>query len=317
MSADPPVRDELVSFLKLALLFIVLILGREAGRIYSSYTEVSQLSIIFDVREEELAGFIREFTSGGDPDLRVGLMLTLPSAQSIEGHVTKVPDYARRWLISVYLSAVVVRQPEVSDVDIRLWVEDELMAEQVFSFPREPVPYKALLKRNMSISIGDAEAFRRVIVEASDRYGGEVEFLFTGTVEAHLFWMRMSLPFFTLRYPLVTPPRFEILSSGWVGPDGAPVSEGRVGSEVFVSVLFENPTRVHSIWENVTVAIYETVSGEPVDRITKMVGTAPQTAGPYVFPFTPEREGSYSYVIEVSGDVIWEGSASFIAGPDD
>jgi hypothetical protein len=293
MSADPPARDELVSFLKLALLFIVLILGREAGRIYSSYTEVSRLSIIFDVREEDLAGFIREFTSGGDPDLRVGLMLTLPSAQSIEGHVTKVPDYARRWLISVYLSAVVVRQPEVSDVDIRLWVEDELMAEQVFSFPREPVPYKALLK------------------------GGEVEFLFTGTVEAHLLWMRMSLPFFTLRYPLVTPPRFEILSSGWVGPDGAPVSEGRVGREVFVSVLFENPTRVHSIWENVTVAIYETVSGEPVDRITKMVGTAPQTAGPYVFPFTPEREGSYSYVIEVSGDVVWEGSASFMAGPDD
>jgi hypothetical protein len=212
---------------------------------------------------------------------------------------------------------VVVRQPEVSDVDIRLWVEDELMAEQVFSFPREPVPYMALLKRNMTLSIGDADIFRRTVLEASYSHGGEIEFMFTGTVEAHILWMKMSLPFFTLRYPLVTPPRFEILSSGWVGPDGAPVSEGRVGSEVFVSARFENPTRVHSIWENVTVAVYETVSGEPVERITKTVGTAPQTVGPYVFPFTPEREGFYSYVIEVSGDVIWEGSGSFMAGPDD
>jgi len=316
MSADPPDRDELVSFLKLALLFIVLVLGREAGRIYSSYIEVSQLSIIFDVREEELAGFVREFTSGGDPDLRAGLMLSLPSAQSIEGHVTMVPDYARRWLISFYLSAVVVRQPEVSDVNIQLWVEDEFMVEQSFSFPREPVPYASLLKRNMSLSIGNADAFRRAIIEASDHHGGEVEFLFTGTVDAHLLWMRMNLPFFTMRYPLVTPPQFEILSSGWMGPDGAPVSEGRVGREVFVSARFENPTRVHSIWENVTVTVYETVSGEPVDRITKTVGIAPQTAGPYVFPFTPEREGSYHYIIEASGERVWEGFASFMAGPD-
>jgi hypothetical protein len=169
----------------------------------------------------------------------------------------------------------------------------------------------------MSISIGDADAFRRAVVEDSHRHGGEVEFLFTGTVEAYLLWMRMHLPFFTLRYPLVTPPRFGILSSGWVGPEGAPVSVGRVGREVFVPARFENPTRVHSIWENVTVAVYEAVSGEPVDRITKTVGTAPQTAGPYVFPFTPEREGSYRYVIEVSGNVIWEGKASFTVGPDD
>ena len=316
MPPDPPEREELVAFLKLAMLFIVLILGREAGRIYSSYDEVSQLSIIFDVREEELAGFVREFMEGGDPDLRVGLMLSIPSAQSIEGHVTRVPDYARRWLISVYLSAVVVRQPEVSDVEIQLWVEDELLEEQAFSFVREPVPYSRLLNRNMSLSIGDAEALRGAILEASDRHGGEVEFKFTGTVEAHLLWMRMRLPFFTLRYPLVTAPRFEILSSGWVGFGGAPVSGGIVGREVYVSARLENLARVHSVWENVTVSVYEAGSHESVDRITKTVGIAPQTAGSYVFSFTPEREGVYRYVIEASGERVWEGSASFMAGPD-
>jgi len=171
MSPDPPDREELFAFLKLAMLFIVLILGREAGRIYSSYTEVSQLSIIFDVQEEELAGFVQDFMDGGDPDLQVGLMLSIPSAQSIEGHVTRVPDYARRWLFSVYLSAVVVRQPEVSDVEIQLWVEDEFLEEQAFSFVREPVPYSSLLKRNMSLSIGDADAFRGAVLDASERYG--------------------------------------------------------------------------------------------------------------------------------------------------
>ena len=316
MSPDSPDREELFAFLKLAMLFIVLILGREAGRIYSSYTEVSQLSIIFDVREEELAGFVREFMEGGDPDLRVGLMLSISSAQSIEGHVTRVPDYARRWLISVYLSAVVVRQPEVSDVEIQLWVEDELLEEQAFSFVKEPVPYSSLLKRNMSLSIGDAEAFREAVLEASDRHGGEVEFRFNGTVDAHLLWMRMQLPFFTLRYPLVTAPRFVILSSGWVGFDGAPVSEGIVGREVYVSARFENLARVHSVWENVSVSIYEAGSHESVGRITKTVGIAPQTAGSYVFPFTPEREGVYSFVIEASEDRVWEGSATFMAWPD-
>jgi hypothetical protein len=316
MTSDPPDREEVFAFLKLAMLFIVLILGRETGRIYSSYTEVSQLSIIFDVQEEELAGFVREFMEGGAPDLQVGLMLSIPSAQSIEGHVTRVPDYARRWLISVYLSAVVVRQPEVSDVEIQLWVEDELMEEQAFSFVREPVPYSSLLKRNMSLSIRDTDAFRGAVLEASDRHGGEVEFRFTGTVDAHLLWMRMQLPFFTLRYPLMTAPQFEILSLGWVGSEGSPVTEGIVGREVYVSARLENPARIHSVWENVTVSIYMIGSDDDSDAITKTVGIAPQTTGSYVFPFTPEREGVYRFFIEASGDRVWEGSVSFMVGSD-
>jgi len=316
MSSDSPDREELGSLLKLVLLFIVLMLGREMGHTYDIYTEVSQLSIIFDVPEERLAEFVRELTTGGSQDLQMGLMLSLPSARSISGHVTTVPDYARRWLISVYLSPIVVRQPEVSDVEINLWIEDEFMMNQVFSFDREPVPYASLLKRNMSLSIEDIDVFRQTIFEASDSHGGEVEFKFTGTVDAHVLWYKMPLPFFTLRYPLVGPPRFEILSSGWVNSDGLPVSEGRVGRETYVSARLDNPTRVHSIWENVTVSVYEVGSDEFVDRITKTVGIAPQTSGYYVFPFAPEREGVYRYVIEVSGDTVWEDSASFMVGSD-
>lgn len=211
---------------------------------------------------------------------------------------------------------MVVRQPEVSDIEIQLWVEDEVMEEQGFSFVREPVPYSSLLKRNISLSIGNVEAFRGAILEASYSHGGEVEFRFTGTVDVHLLWMRMQLPFFTLRYPLVTAPRFEMQSSGWVGSDGTPVSEGIVGREVYVTARLENLARVHSVWENVTVSIYEAGSHESVDRIAKTVGIAPKTAGSYVFSFTPEKEGVYLYVIEASGERVWEGAVSFVAGPD-
>ena len=74
MSRDRPVRverDELVSALILVLFFFMVLAGRELGDIYSSYKEVSQLSIVFHVKEEELAGFVREVLAGGDADLEI------------------------------------------------------------------------------------------------------------------------------------------------------------------------------------------------------------------------------------------------------
>ena len=95
-----------------------------------------------------------------------------------------------------------------------------------------------------------------------------------------------------------------------------PVSEGIVGRQVYVSTRLENLARVHSVWENMTVSIYEAGSYDSVDRITKRVGLAPQTAGSYVFPFTPKEEGVYRYVIETPRGRVWEGSVSFMAGPE-
>lgn len=302
--------EELVSVLQIALLFFALLAGREIGDIYSNYHEVSQLSIIFDVREEELAGFVREALAGGDDDLEVGLAFTLPAARSIQEPVTQVPDYVRRWFISVTLSAVVVQQPEVSEVEVQLWVEGEPILSEAFTFEREKVPYMRLLGRNLALQIEEEEKFRRIVQEASDRYGGEVEFRFTGRALAHVQFLKVWLPFFTTRYPLVRAPHLDYVSSNWTDMNDRPIHRIGVGDDVSVSVHLRNPTRVHSIWENVTLTVYRTGSEDPVFTVQKEVGVAGGTTATYFFPASLDEPGVYLYSVEAPGgfSISWEGS---------
>lgn len=293
--------EDLVSVLQIALIFFALLAGKEIGDIYSSYREVSQLSIIFDVREEEIARFVREVIAGGEADLDVGLAFTLPSAWSIEGTVTEVPDYVRRWFISVTLSAVVVQQPEVSEVEVQLWVEGEPMLTETFPFEREKVPYMGLLKRTMALRIDDTERFHKAVQEASERYGGEVEFRFMGQALAHVQFLKVRLPFLTARYPLVKAPHLDYLSSTWTDTDSSPISLIRVGEDTYVSMRLRNPTRVHSIWENVTLAIYRAGSEDPVLTTKKEVGVAAGTTATYVFRLSIEEPGVYHYALEAPG----------------
>lgn len=304
MSRGRPVRverDELVSALILVLFFFMVLAGRELGDIYSSYKEVSQLSIVFHVKEEELAGFVREVLAGGDADLEIWLAFSLTGARSIEGLVPQVPDYVRRWFISVTLSPIIVKRPEVSEVEVQVWVEGELMLEESFPFEPEGVPYARLLGRNLSLAIEDAERFRRAVREASERYGGEVEFRFTGLALVHVRFLKVWLPFFTERYPLVRAPHLDLLSSDWMDADRLPVTRVSVGRDIYVSVYLRNPTRVHSIWEDVSVTIYRAGSAEPVLTTIKEAGVAPGTTATYVFPFSPEEHGVYRYTLEAPG----------------
>lgn len=290
--------EEVISALQIALIFFALLAGRELGNIYSTFGEVSRLSIVFDVREEELARFVREVLAGGDPDLEVGMAFTLPEARSIEGPVTEIPDYARKWFISVTLSAIVIQQPEVSQVDMQLWVENEHIQTETFYFERAGVPFRQLLKRNLSLHIEDVERFRQIIQAASELYAGEVEFKFSGQVLVHVRFLQTWLPFFTARYPLVKAPQLSYISSDWRDVEGNVIQKLETGGDAYVYIRLENPARVHSIWQNTTVRIFRDGYEMPVLSDTKELGVAAASAATYHFRFSMVDSGLYTYSIE-------------------
>jgi len=291
-------RDEIVSLLQAALLFFALLVGRELGDIYSTHHEVSQLSLGFVVEEEEIAGFIRDVLAGDDAALEVGLAFTLSQMRGVGEPVTKMPDYVRRWFISVTLSAIVVQQPEISEVEVNMYVEGEPVLTATFPFEREKVPYLRLLKRTMALHIEDPERFREIVQEASELYGGEVEFTFNGEALAHNLFLRAWLPFSTTSYPLVRAPHLDYLSSNWTNTEGQNIRRISAGRDVYVSVQLWNPTRVHSIWENVTVAVISEGSDVTIQKIQKEVGVAPTTEATYVFRLSLEEPGLYRYSLE-------------------
>jgi len=294
-------RDDLVTIIQIALLFFALLAGRELGNIYSAYGEVSRLSIACAVDEQVLADFLMKARAGGDVELPVGIMLTLPSFSNMQGPVTQTPDYVRRWLISVALSPVVVQQPDVSTVEAQLWAEGVPVTNKTFPFDREKVSYISLLNRTMALHIDDKIRFLEIVQEASEKYGGEVELRLTGRVLAHVAFLDVWLPFSTTRYPLVRAPHADYLSSGWTDVDGHDTSRMRVGEMAYISVSLRNPTRVHSIWDNVTATIYNVGSGEPVLTMNKTTGVAASTDATYVFPFIPKEPGVYFYSLEAAG----------------
>ena len=292
-------RDELISLLFLAFLFSVLLVGKELGSIYNVYGEISRLSVLFQLDEGELAGYVENVLGGEEPDLNVGISLTLPSFRNVEGIVTEMPDYARKWLISVAVSPIIVRQPEISDVEIRLLVEGEEVHFQRFPSKKERVPYISLLERSFSLYIEDVEGFREDVREASDLYGGEVEVTFTGRALLHVLFLKDWLPFSTTRYPLVRIPNVELESSWWVDSEMRTKLKAQTGKTAFIQFRIANPTRVHSIYENVTVTVYKQGSEEAIYTSWKIAPVAPGTTATYVYQFTPEEPGVYSYSLEV------------------
>jgi hypothetical protein len=246
-----------------------------------------------------MSGYLRDVLTGGTPDLGFGLSITLPAVDDETKLVTETPDYARRWLISVTLSAVAVRQPSVSDVELELLVEDEAFARETFTFPKEKVTYLGLVDRGVELRVGDAQSLRSTITEAAARHSGEVKMEVRGRVRAHLWFLETWLPFSTTRYPLVYVPHVLYGSSEWRALDGAAVSSVETGRQVMVSASFSNPTRVHSIRENVTCTIHR--DGVPVADVVKEVSVAPEGEAVYVFQYTPDEPGEYVYVL-ASGD---------------
>jgi hypothetical protein len=303
-------REEFIGLIQLVVLFTAILLGREIGNIYSTYNEVSRLSVNLNVPEEEIARYLRDSLQGNDAKLRVGLAITIPGYIGSEGSVTQTPDYVRKWLISVTLSPIVVRQPEVSDVELTVLLEGEKILSKTFSFPREKVGYISFVKRSLDIRVDDKETFKQLVRKAAEKYGGEVNIQFTGKVKTHLLFLESLLPFTTKSYPFVSAPKANIISTQWSNQTGEKISTSHIGKIVFTSIDVENPTRIHSITQNVTCKIFKEDKGislkEPVFEQTKQVIVASSSNATYVFLFTPPEAGVYRYYLETYGFTLKE-----------
>jgi hypothetical protein len=305
-------RNELISALSLVIIFLAALMGKEMGNLYASFEEMESLEVYFDVPEEELADYLIGVLNGQDVDLDVGLTITLPQESNMGRIVTETPDYVRRWLISLTLSAVTVRQPSVSDVEISLYVEGQPFINEVFEFNKEKVSYLGLIDREIELKINDLERFKSELQNAAKLYGGEVEVGFNGRVQTHLLWLNTWLPFSTTQYPLVSIPELDYKSSEWKNIEGGKIDSVEVGQDVFVSIHVGNPMRVHSFYENVTCTIYKENEITPVSKKWKEISVAPTSSADYVFPFILNESGKYSYRIESNTKVYVKSEDSML-----
>jgi len=309
MAETKPVqRDEIVGALILVLLFATVMIGREAGNFYASYEEMKSLKVLFKIEEEELSGYLRGVLGGETQEMGVGITVTLPSVSDEAGLVTDVPDYARRWLISVALSPVLVRQPSVSDVELQLFVEGELVADEIMPFPKVKVPYLGLIDREIEIHIDDPSRMGELIEMGARAHGGEVEVSARGRVRAHLWFLEAWLPFTTTRYPLVEPQSPVHLSSEWRTLDGRPAGSVEAGQGAYVYVRLGNPARVHSFRDNLTLLVLR--DGVQVAEVSKETPLAASSEGSYIFQFTPAEPGVYSYRLMFRDKVLVDSSAA-------
>ncbi|MCX6647988.1 MAG: hypothetical protein NTV61_01160 [Candidatus Bathyarchaeota archaeon] len=293
-------REEIIGLVQLVIIFTAILAGREVGNLYSSYNELSRLSVNLSFTEEEMSTYLRDTIQGRNSTLNVGMAVTIPGFTSTEGQVTQTPDYVRKWLISVTLSPIVVNQPEVSDVDLIMLVEGQQVLSKTYTFPKQKVGFISFLNRNIPLTVEDKAAFRRLVSEAAAAHAGEVEITITGHAKANVLFFESTLPFKTTKYPLVLPPSLTLDGSRWETIDGSGKTT-RVGELASVSISLSNPTRVHSLTQNVTCRIYMEGEAEPVATITKRTTAAAGTVSTYFFSFTPSQPGVYFYTLESGG----------------
>ena len=298
-------RNELIGALSVVILFVTILAGREAGHFYAEYQELNKLKVLLEVSEEELSRYILN-RDGSGTGMNIGLTITLPRVENEADIVTETPDYVRRWLISVTLSPVTVRQPSVSDVQMEMLVEGETVHNETYSFPKRKVSYLGYVDRELDIRIADLDSLQERINEAASRYGGEVRIELKGKVKAHLWFLDTWLPFSTTRYPFLETPHLVYEDSEWTSLEGVTTTESTVNKTVFVRVKLSNPTRFHTIRENVTCAFYHDGMAEPFDVILKEVPIAPSNEGHYVFSLTPEIQGEYFYSFETMDRILLE-----------
>ncbi|MBS7630761.1 hypothetical protein KEJ47_04175 [Candidatus Bathyarchaeota archaeon] len=294
-------KEDIVILVEIILLFSAVLAGRELGSLYNEYVETSRLSVFLEVAEEDFALFIKKASNGSDLNLNTGLVFSIPSFESVEREKTEIPDYVRRWLISLTLNAITVRQPEASDMEVELWVEDSLIKKSIFKFEREKISFFSLLNRTLFFKLEDREKFLNSVDEASRKYGGEVKVTLKGRVLSHIYFFSFWLPFSTTRYPLTKPPHAELISSSWSNLNGTRISKANKGENLYISMSLKNPTRIHSMWENVTAKIYLSSIDEPIAYISKTVGIAAGSRVIYILPFTPTESGTYHYSLETIG----------------
>ena len=294
-------RDEVRGLLLLVLVFVSVVGGRQLGNYYASYQEMAQLKVLFEVTEEELSRYINSVIDGENPELEVGLVIASPNMDNSAGIVTSTPDYVNRWLIGLTVSPLVVNQPEASEVELEMLIEETVVNEALYDFPKEKISYISYMDRLMSLDIEDLEGFKSIVEASVEEYGGEVKVTFRGRVHMHLLFLDTWLPYEVTRFPIVSAPYLEYVDSRWISYTEGEVSSMSVDEGGYVVVDFRNPTRLHSLSEEVMCQIFQIGEDEPVLTISKTVSVPPSTDGQYTFSFRFEEPGDYVYRV-LSGD---------------
>jgi len=296
-------RDDLRGVAVLVLLFVAVMGGRELGNLYSTYREIQGLQVVFQVSERDLASYLLAVQGGGEASLEVGMVIASPQVNTETGLVKETPEYVRRWLVGLTVNPVSVVQPAASDVELEMLVEGVVVERGVYPFPREKLGFLTYRTRVLQLRVGDPGALRRAVEGALDTYGGEVEVTLRGRVRIHLLFLETWLPFQVSRYPLVRVPHLEYLGSRWMGYAQGEVEALGAGEGGYVLAVFRNPTRVHSLMENITCSLGP-VGGRAALNVSKTVSVPPGLEGEYVFPFVFEEAGEYVYVFARGGEVL-------------
>jgi hypothetical protein len=308
-------KEELIGLVQLVIIFTAILAGREIGNIASSYGELNRMAVNLDFTEEAMSNYLRDAMQGKNGTLNVGLAVTIPGFTSTEGHVAQTPDYVRKWLISITLSPIVVTQPEVSDVHLTFQVEGHTIMNRTYPFTREKVGYITFVNRKLPLSIDDEATFKKLVSDAATTHAGEIEITITGRAKANVLFFETMLPFKTTRYPLILPPTLTLTRSGWETTSGS-TTTSKVRDLTFIAIALDNPTRVHSITQNVTCRIYLEGEETPVATITTVTTAAPGTRSTYDFNFVPSKPGTYIYSLDSSGfSLASESSPRLLVNP--
>ena len=303
-------KDDLKSVLLLVILFVSVIGGREIGNFASSFRDVSNLKVFFEVQEEELSRYLRDTLDGAETDLEIGYSVSSPLADNTEDIVTTTPDYIKRWIIGVTVSPITVNQPEASDVELEMLVEDQLVDKDTYRYPKEKISYIGLRDKSIQIEIDDTELLRRIVSEATEMYAGEVKVEFRGRVHVHLLFLDTWFPFQVTRHTLVSLPLLQYVDSGWSSMSGAGIETIETGLSGYVQLEVSNPTRIHSLQEEMICEFFRDGSDEPVAFVMKGVSMPPSNTGQYVFQFSFTEPGVYRYRIHSAGRTLVETSDS-------
>jgi hypothetical protein len=240
---------------------------------------------------------------GREASLATGYSVTSKYADNSIDLVISQPDYVRRWIVGLTVSPIKVNQPEASDVKFQMLVEDFVVDDETYRFPKEKVNYLGLRDREIQPNIDDVDLLRELISESAEKYGGEIKVTFRGEVNIHLLFLDTWLPFEVTRHTFVRIPYIEYVDSDWNNIEGALVSELDSGNRGYVRVKIHNPTRIHSLQEEYVCEFYQVNASEPVLVVSKDVSVPPLTDAQYVFQFQFMGLGKYRYRI-VSGDRV-------------
>jgi hypothetical protein len=195
-----------------------------------------------------------------------------------------------------------VRQPSVSDVELQLFVEGELVAGETLPFPKQKVPYLGFIDREIELNVDDPSRMRALIEAGARAYGGEVEVRAQGRVRAHIWVLETWLPFMSTMYTLVEPQYPVHLSSEWRTLDGLQAGSVEAGETAYVYVRLGNTARVHSFRDNLTLLVLR--DGVQVAEISKETPLAAGSQGSYVFQLPPAEPGVYTYALVFRGRVL-------------